>query len=124
MMVVSNSFPMGARFKGDGGEVYVKRGNVLETKPVELKDQQPLPGEVRLYESPGHQADFLHCMRTRESTITPIEPAHRAISVAHLGNIAMRLEREVAWDPVAERFIGDAEADNMLLRAMRGPWHL
>jgi hypothetical protein len=41
-----------------------------------------------------------------------------------LGNISMRLGRKLRWDPAAERFIGDAEADRMLSRAYRGEWSL
>ena len=40
----------------------------------------------------------------------------RIVAVCHLGNIACRLGRTLAWDPAAERFVGDAEADRMLSR--------
>jgi hypothetical protein len=36
----------------------------------------------------------------------------------------MMLGRKVKWDPAAERFAGDPEADRLLARAMRAPWHL
>jgi len=36
----------------------------------------------------------------------------------------MRLGRKVRWDPDRERFVADPEADRMLSRAMRAPWHL
>ena len=42
--------------------------------------------------------------------------------VAHLGGIAHRLRRALAWDPVREEFIGDDEANRMRSRAMREPW--
>jgi len=38
--------------------------------------------------------------------------------------IALELERLLEWDPAGERFVGDAEANRMLSRAMRAPWHL
>jgi hypothetical protein len=41
-----------------------------------------------------------------------------------LENIARRPGRKVNWDPVAGRFVNDPEADRMLSRAMRAPWHL
>ena len=123
-MIVSNSFPMGARFEGTEGMVYVKRGNVLDTEPASLKDSEIGPDDVQLYRSDNHVGNFLECVGTRKQTITPIEVAHRAITIAHLGNIAMQLERKVKYDPVAERFVNDPEADRMLDRAMRGGWHL
>jgi hypothetical protein len=36
----------------------------------------------------------------------------------------MRLGRKLRWDPDREEFVGDAEADRLLSRAMRSPWRL
>jgi hypothetical protein len=36
----------------------------------------------------------------------------------------MRLKRTLRWDPAAERFEHDAEADPYLIRPMRPPWRL
>jgi len=56
--------------------------------------------------------------------ICPIEEAHRTITVAHLGNVAMQLGRPVRWDPETERFPGDPAAERLARRAMRGDWSL
>jgi hypothetical protein len=47
-------------------------------------------------------------------------------SLAHLGNISYRLGRQLDFDPVAERFIGDGDVDanNMLTRDYRAPYLL
>ncbi|NUO83831.1 gfo/Idh/MocA family oxidoreductase, partial [candidate division KSB1 bacterium] len=47
-----------------------------------------------------------------------------SIMIGHLGVIAMKLGRKVEWDGARERFVNDAEADRMLSRPMRSPWHL
>ena len=60
----------------------------------------------------------------RTEPIAPIEQAHRTITVAHLGNIAMMLGRKVRWNPVTERFVDDPQADRMRDRALREPWAL
>jgi hypothetical protein len=52
------------------------------------------------------------------------ESAHRATSMAHAANIALRLGRKVKFDPKTEHFIGDPEADRMIHRPLRAPWHL
>ncbi len=122
-LIVSNSFPMGTRFEGSEGWVYVDRGEKLETYPENLKTAALGPDEG-LYKSDDHILNFIECVHSGEKTVAPIEAAHYAINLAHLGNISMRLERELKWDPAAERFINDPTADRMLKRAMRSPWHL
>lgn len=122
-MIVSNQVEGGARFEGTTGWVRVDRG-AFETYPESLKDSVIGPNEVHLYKCTDHHKNFLDCVRLRRETITPIEVAHRAISIAHLGNIAMKLERKVKWDPVAERFVNDEEAERMMSRSMRAPWTL
>jgi len=74
--------------------------------------------------SPGHMRNFIDCVKSRQEPVAPIEQAHRSITVAHLGNIALRLGRNVKWDPTAEKFIGDEKANEMLSRPMRKPWSL
>jgi hypothetical protein len=36
----------------------------------------------------------------------------------------MRLERDLKWNPDAERFVNDDGADRMLSRTMRSPWRV
>jgi len=51
-----------------------------------------------------------------------VEIGHRSASVCHLGVIAIRLRRELKFDPLSESFVGDAQADQWLSREMRQPW--
>jgi predicted dehydrogenase len=126
-MVVANDrqLPrgMGTVWYGEKGWVHVDRGRQA-TNPPELWDETIGPNEIRLYESRDHHQNFLDCVKTRKKTITPIEVACRSISVGLLGEIAMLLEREVRWDPEREMFVNDDEANRMLSRPMRAPWHL
>jgi hypothetical protein len=41
------------------------------------------------------------------------------LEICHLSNIAMRLGRELAWDPVARRIVGDDQANGFLARESR-----
>lgn len=122
-MHISNSFPMGARFEGTDGWLHVARSG-LTTGPESIKNSTFGTDDIRLYKSRNHLRNFLDCRQTRDKTITPIEVAHRAITIAHLGNIAMKLERKIKWDPRNERFVNDPDAGRMLARAMRGSWHI
>ena len=58
------------------------------------------------------------------ATAAPVEVAHRSISVALLGEIAMLTGRKIKWDPKKEEIIGDAGASALLGRAYRQPWQL
>ncbi len=72
----------------------------------------------------GISGDFLHCVRTRRRPFRDIEYSHRAATVCHLGNLAYRLKRPLKWDPEAERFVGDDEANRLLDRPKREPWRV
>jgi hypothetical protein len=41
-----------------------------------------------------------------------------------LANISRQLARKVQWDPEAERFVGDAEANDYLTRQRRKGYEL
>jgi hypothetical protein len=96
----------------------------LKTWPESLQSQQIGADEIHLYQSNNHYTDWLDAIRKRTKPICDIETGCRSVSVCHLGNIAYRLGRPLKWDPQREVFIGDAEADRLLSRAMRSPWHL
>ena len=103
---------------------------------IEMQDEKPTyypdslktsvigPNEIHLYQSNDHHRNFIDCIKEHRETAAPAEVGHRSTSICHLGNIAMMLKRKLRWDPQAERFIGDEQANHMLSRAMRSPWHL
>ena len=72
----------------------------------------------------NHEANFIECVKSRATTIAPAEVAHRSASTCLLGGIALKLGRKLRWDPAAERFLDDPEADRLLGYAMRDPWSL
>ena len=113
----------GVRFEGTDGWVFISRSEI-DAEPKSLLTSLIGRDEIHLYRSDNHWGNFIDCVRSREQTITPIEVAHRSISVAHLGNIAMRLGRDIKWDPDNEAIVGDPEAARMLDRSMRSPWNL
>jgi predicted dehydrogenase len=116
-------FGAGISFEGELGTILCARGK-LDIKPLELR--KPLgESDVRLYESQDHFRNFIDAIQDAAKTAAPIEYAHRSITIAHLANIALRLNREkLRWDPVKEQILDDTEAAAMLTRPMRGPWKL
>lgn len=73
-----------------------------------------------------HYANWIKAIRSRntEDQHGPVETAHLASGLAHLGNIAYRLERVLTFDAVNEKFKGDPEADQMLTRNYRAPYQV
>ena len=69
----------------------------------------------------GHFANFIEAVRKHDKSILngPVETAHLSSGLAHLGNIAYRLDRVLTFDPKAETFVNDPEADKMLTRDYR-----
>ena len=120
-LIVSSRVRGGVTFEGSDGRVWVNRGGI-ETSPMSLLDYEPGPNDVRLYRSDNHYQNFIDCVISRQEPIAPIEQAHRSISIGHLGNISLRLGRDLRWDPKQERILGDDAANQMLSRPMRKPW--
>ncbi|MDO8682482.1 MAG: Gfo/Idh/MocA family oxidoreductase [Armatimonadota bacterium] len=123
-LVCTNKGPNGVKFIGEEGWVFVDRGHI-EASDQKILDE-PLPANaIRLYESNNHARNFVECMRSRKQPICDAEIGHRSASVCHLGNISLRLNgRKLHWNPEAERFIGDDEANLFVSRPMRGPWKI
>jgi predicted dehydrogenase len=114
------------RFEGDDGWVGNNgwRGRLEASSPEILRGEIG-PDDLHLYTCPGGEhRNFLDCVKSRRDPYFPAEIGHRCCSVMHIGNIAMDLGRTLRWDPRAEQFPGDSEANRRLSRALREPWTL
>jgi len=113
----------GILFLGSEGWVFVSRG-IIDASPKSLLKSAVGPDEIHLPRTKDHMRNFLNCVRTRQQTICPIDVAVHSDTICHQGNIALRLGRKLRWDPLKECFINDDQANRMLSRPMRSPWHL
>jgi predicted dehydrogenase len=133
-MTVADHGRSGIMFTGSDGRIFVNREN-LSGKPVEDLAAKPLPRDAfKVYDFDNrsrpersgkldaivnHMGNFFDCIAARKQPISDVESQHRSVSTCHLGNIACRLGRTLKWDPAAERFVSDAEADGLLSRPQR-----
>jgi hypothetical protein len=120
----------GAIFVGEKGRIEIVRNDFRTDPPKMIKDL-PAPEEVRkwrddvaLWQAKYHMQDWLSCMRSRSTPLADVEIGHRAVSICHLANITRQLGRKLRWDPEAERFTGDAEANALLRRPRRKAYEL
>jgi predicted dehydrogenase len=122
-MTIRHDTDNGVLFEGDKGRIFVSRGELVG-KPVEELADNPLPEDAvrKVYKGKkpnNHMANFLDCVKSREEPISDVFSHHRAISTCHLANIAMRLGRNLKWDPEAEAIVGDDQAQSFVSREQR-----
>ena len=146
-MYISEKYPIvgriedalhGIRFIGEDGWIWVTRGDYkpgdsAEGRPrsetLDASDRKILrsgikDNEIHLHASPNndHHLDWLTSIRSRQEPVAPAEVGHRSCSACLLAHAAMKLDRQLRWDPNVERFVNDDEANAMLARKQRAPY--
>jgi len=127
-LIITSEGDNGIRFEGTEGRIFVNRGR-LSGKPVEDLEADPLPeGAVEeVYGGPvseNHSANFIAAMRSRRQPISDVWSHNRMLEICHLANIAMRLGRELRWNPETRQIIDDEQANGFLARASRKGYQL
>lgn len=107
----------GVEFHGTEGTMQVSR-EFLQTNPANIASAQMKSSDERLYHSDNHYANWIDGIREHKETICPAEVGHRSASVCNIANIAYWVNRDLKWDPVAERF-DDDEANSYLEKEYR-----
>lgn len=82
-------------------------------------DSAPPP---TLAPSPGHEREWLDCLRTRTQPSCNVDYHHRIDLAINLANLSMRLGRDLRWDPDGEQIAGDPEAARLAQPEYRQPW--
>ena len=116
---------MGGIFTGEEGKIEINR-NRLASNPPELIKDAPPPADKSEYASVSHEhiANWVHCMRMRETPTAPATIGHRSTILCHLINICRELDRKLQWDPVKEAFVNDDEANALRSRSRRKGFEL
>ena len=122
-MIITSEGDNGILFEGTEGRIFVNRGK-LTGKPVDDLKDKPLPeGAIeKIYGgkvSANHTANFIEGMKARKQPISDVWSHNRMLEICHISNIAMRLGREIKWDPIKREIIGDAQANSFLSRENR-----
>jgi hypothetical protein len=126
-------------FEGEDGRLFVNRG-VITGRPIEELKQRPFGrDDFRLYEHDNlerperagkidaiknHMGNFYDCTRSRRQPISDVASQHRSATLCHLGTISQRLGRPLRWDPQAEQFVDDADANKWLRREQRAGFEI
>ena len=84
----------------------------FEKKLAQFPDPEPQLG------------DFSEAVRTRRKFALNEANGHRSCTLINLGKIAVRLGRNLRFDPEKQEFIDDEGANRLIDQPMRGPWRL
>jgi myo-inositol 2-dehydrogenase / D-chiro-inositol 1-dehydrogenase len=136
LLVMDDSFPNGVRFEGTEGWVFCARGaeQVTSSDPaaanrpgaraLDASDPKLLTAPLgatakRWPASTDHYLNWLESVAARHDPIAPIAQSSRSVTACAAAWIGMKLGRKLAWDPVKEHFVNDAEANAMCFRTPR-----
>ncbi|MES2809382.1 MAG: Gfo/Idh/MocA family oxidoreductase [Bacteroidota bacterium] len=136
-MLINSKNTNGIKFEGTEGWIFVARdgGGVTASDPVASKNAALMasdakiltsvigPNEVHLYADDHEQhGNWLDCIESKKQTISPAEVAHRSCSACLVAHISMKVPGKLYWDPKAEKFKNNAEANKLLSRSQRYPY--
>lgn len=116
----------GVAFIGNNGTLVIDRSGwevipEVEDGQYETEALPPRDGEGGL---DAHARNFVASIRGDETPNAPVDAAANTAVNAHLGNVAFRVGRDVAWNAENRRFVDDPEANDLVQPSYRGPWNL
>lgn len=116
--------PHGILFSGTEGTLIIDEQGwevIPEPKKKSLEPFKAGPGpDAR----PAHVRNFLDCVKSREQPVEHVELGHYVSTVAHLGNLALRTQSQIDWDPEKEKAKGNRAANQLIEANYRQPWKL
>ncbi len=134
----SGGYPNGIKYIGEDGWIFVSRGayqasasdpvdKEKSNKALNASDPKILESvigenETHLYKIEDQHGNWLDCIKSRETPISPVEKGHKACVTCLISDIAMQFDRKLEWDNEKEMFINDDEANALLQREQRAPY--
>ena len=114
---------LGAYFEGEKGSLLCDYDSLSVTVNGQTVNDLPeVPKTIP--RSPGHQQNFVDAVRSRQQPESGLAYARAMTLPMHLAVISWRLDRKLSWDPDAEKFIDDEEANSLISRKRRSKWDL
>jgi predicted dehydrogenase len=105
---------------GDGKTIQKDVVYEREKYPEDLKEK-----DIELHTAPAtraHMLDLLDAIESDRLPVADVEQGHISTASCILANLAMELERPLAYHPEQRVVVDDAEATALLKRDYRGPW--
>ncbi len=115
------------RFEGTDGWLQTGYRGTTASDPELLKGCPTLPPGTNDPHS-AHLRNFIDCVKSRSEPRATVEVGHASAVLCHIANAVIRLfpltgpGRVAKWDAVNEAFVGDDEANQMLVREQLDPF--
>jgi predicted dehydrogenase len=100
----------------------LERGYGPSKKPA-MEPVQSAEGTGRA-DTTWHARNFLDCVKTRAKCHCDVEEGHLSTAATIIGHIALRTRSLLEWDPAAERFTNNNDANRLLSYEYRAPYKL
>ena len=119
----------GVGFESGNKVPYIEgpNGKVFQGFEVELNGQ-PAPDIMSIIaqmpDPEPQNTDFIKCVKNREKFALNEENGHRSCNIVNLGVCALRLNRDLEFDPVSQTFVNDDAANRLIDQPMRGDFRL
>ncbi|NQT51209.1 hypothetical protein HQ576_04130, partial [bacterium] len=121
----------GIVFHGEKDTLVVCRDGTRIPGPQKVQEYRAPTGGVEVYRmakhadyNMNHKEDWLRAIREGRKPCMDIGVGHRVATMNNLGNLSYLLGRSLRWDGAKEQVIGDEQANRMLGKPQRHPYHL
>jgi predicted dehydrogenase len=114
----------GIQFYGTEATLEINRNGFQMYHDADRGTRKPFYTETGTTWLTKHERNFIECVRTRKRTTADAEVGHQGAIPGHLANISYRVGRKIRWDHKNETILDDSEANQLLTREYRTPWHL
>ncbi len=112
--------------EGNGTTFYGTRGWISLSRSTVQSDIAEIDVKLNAAskDSEGMGQLFLDVIRGEREEACPVEDAILSDTISHMGDMAIRMNRKVTWDPGKGETVNDPEANKLFVRAMRDPYRI
>lgn len=114
------------REMGNGGVMYVgDKGKILGNRIIPESKHKEFPKpEASIPRSIGHHKEFIDACKGGPQAGANFEFAALVTEAVLLGNVALRIQRKIEWDPVNAKVTNVPEANQFLTKEYRKGWQV
>ena len=115
----------GTTFYGSKGWISLSRSSAQSDLPSINEKLNNFPkneaGNIKS-ENNSMASIFIDIVKGTRKELCPLDEAIISDTISHMGDIAIRTNREVHWDPKIGKVVDDKEANDLYVREMRKPF--